>query len=349
MNNIVNQALEDSNLPQVICIGEALLDRLGPLGGDPLIDKPVEDRLGGAPANVACCLAKLGIQSAFCGRLGADFIGKDFQNLFKARGVNFQGLQIDDQRPSRIVLVHRDETGERSFQGFVGDIGMGFADQAFSFSDLLQPWSGLIPQAIWLLVGTIPLASRTSEEALLRSIDEAHTSGIQLALDINWRSTFWDLTSSPESGPTKNDLKKIAPLLEKADLLKLANEEALWFFNSNDPWKISSSLSKRPDVVITDGAKPVCWSIAGFGGEMEAFAPPSVVDTTGAGDAFTAGLIYKLLSFELDQLSKQIAEEIIQFANACGSHVCKGLGAIDSQPYLQDIDDLLSFSNGGMS
>ena len=59
MNNIVNQAFEDSNLPQVICIGEALLDRLGPLGGDPLIDKPVEDRLGGAPANVACCLAKL--------------------------------------------------------------------------------------------------------------------------------------------------------------------------------------------------------------------------------------------------------------------------------------------------
>ncbi len=340
MNNIVNQAFQDSNLPQVICIGEALLDRLGPLGGDPLIDKPVEDRLGGAPANVACCLAKLGIQSAFCGRLGADFIGKDFQNLFKARGVNFQGLQIDDQRPSRIVLVHRDETGERSFQGFVGDIGMGFADQAFSFSDLLQPLSGLIPQATWLLVGTIPLAASTSEEALLRSIDEAHTSGIQLALDINWRSTFWDPTSSPESGPTKNDLTKIAPLLEKADLLKLANEEALWFFNSNDPWKISRSLSKRPDVVITDGAKPVRWSIAGFGGEMEVFAPPSVVDTTGAGDAFTAGLLNQLLRLPAKPQNQKEAEHVVSFAAACGALVCRGAGSIDPQP---SYDEVISF------
>ena len=75
----------------------------------------------------------------------------------------------------------------------------------------------------------------------------------------------------------------------------------------------------------------------------------SVVDTTGAGDAFTAGLIFKLTSIELDQISQQIAEEIIQFGIACGSHVCKGVGAIDSQPYLEDIDNLLSLSKGGIS
>ena len=67
-----------------------------------------------------------------------------------------------------------------------------------------------------------------------------------------------------------------------------------------------------------------------------------MVDTTGAGDAFTAGLIYKLISFDLDQISQKIAEEIIQFGIACGSHVCKGVGAIDAQPYLDDIDNLLS-------
>ena len=46
--------------PQVLCLGEALVDRLGPPGGDPALDQPVEDRLGGAPANVACALARLG-------------------------------------------------------------------------------------------------------------------------------------------------------------------------------------------------------------------------------------------------------------------------------------------------
>ena len=51
----------------------------------------------------------------------------------------------------------------------------------------------------------------------------------------------------------------------------------------------------------------------------------------------------------MDQINEQIAEETIQFAIACGSHVCKGLGAIDSQPYLEDIDNLLTVSRGGMS
>ncbi len=71
-----------------------------------------------------------------------------------------------------------------------------------------------------------------------------------------------------------------------------------------------------------------------------------MVDTTGAGDAFTAGLIYKLLSVELDQIDQQAAEDIIQFGIACGSHVCTGLGAIDPQPYLEDIENLLSLSKG---
>ena len=69
----------------------------------------------------------------------------------------------------------------------------------------------------------------------------------------------------------------------------------------------------------------------------------------GAGDAFTAGLIYKLLTVELNQISPKIAEEIIQFSIACGAHVCQGEGAINPQPYLEDINKLLSLSNGGMS
>jgi fructokinase len=60
----------------VLCFGEALVDRLGPLGGDPATDLPVDDRLGGAPANVACGLARLGTKTAFIGRLGRDEIGE---------------------------------------------------------------------------------------------------------------------------------------------------------------------------------------------------------------------------------------------------------------------------------
>lgn len=60
----------------MLCFGEALVDRLGPLGGDPATDLPVDDRLGGAPANVACGLARLGTKTALIGRLGRDEIGE---------------------------------------------------------------------------------------------------------------------------------------------------------------------------------------------------------------------------------------------------------------------------------
>ena len=65
----------------VIAIGEALIDRLGPLGGDPSVDIPVKDCFGGAPANVACALSRLGANVSFIGSLGNDAYGNNLKNL----------------------------------------------------------------------------------------------------------------------------------------------------------------------------------------------------------------------------------------------------------------------------
>ena len=115
----------------------------------------------------------------------------------------------------------------------------------------------------------------------------------------------------------------IQPLLEQAALIKLAREEALWFFNSDDPGTIQQALAKRPDIVVTDGASPVRWQVGDESGQQAAFQPPSVVDTTGAGDAFTAGLLHRWAA---------ASQERIRFAAACGALVCGGAGGIDPQP-----------------
>ena len=317
--------------PKVICLGEALVDRLGPLGKDPYaasLDQ-CDDKLGGAPANVACALGRLGIPTAFVGRLGVDEIGDSFVKLFNSRSVDLSGLQMDYLRPTRIVLVRRTFEGERFFQGFAGDLGSGFSDQALSLSDLKLSWPSLSSNAEWLYVGTIPLASPLSSECLLWALDRCHEGGIRIALDVNWRSSFWGCNFDSISGDHVRDLRSMQILLSSVSLLKLAKEEAQWLFGTFVPSDISSGLPQHPDVVVTDGANPVHWHISGNSGVINVFSPPRVVDTTGAGDAFCAGLLHQLIHKNHDPHKY---EQIFRFAAGCGAVVCGGAGAIDPQP-----------------
>ena len=309
----------------VVCLGEALIDRLGPPGGDPAEDLPVDDRLGGAPANVACGLARLGTPVAFVGRLGQDAVGEAFSSLFSERGLDTALLQRDAERPSRIVLVRRSRDGERQFQGFAGDEGAGFADQA------LEP--ALLPQARWLLIGTLPLAAPGSASALLSAVRQARNQGTAIALDVNWRPTFWDADADPSAGPPPSALAAIRPLLEQAALIKLAREEAIWFFGSAQAQVISGLLPQAPDVVVTDGAEPVTWWMEGASGSLAAFRPSDVVDTTGAGDAFTAGLLH---CWDLPPAHR------VRFAAGCGALVCSGAGGIDPQPSAPEVEAFIA-------
>jgi A/G-specific adenine glycosylase len=330
--------------PQVICLGEALVDRLGPLGGDPATAPAelLDDRLGGAPANVACALARLGTPTAFVGRLGEDAIGEAFVELLTARGVDLSALQRDANRPSRIVLVHRDATGERSFGGFAGDQGLGFADQALEQGPLEQALPPLLTGAQWLQIGSIPLASPTAAQALHRAAALARAHGVAVALDVNWRPTFWDPAATAASGPPAAAVAAMRPLLDQAALLKLAAEEAQWLFSSRDPKQVAAALPQRPAVVITDGGQQLAWCFGAHSGSMPAFAV-EVVDSTGAGDAFLAGLLHRLCA-EPDLLSADgdgaIADRLtaaIRFASACGALVCQGAGGIDPQPAAEQV------------
>ena len=116
----------------------------------------------------------------------------------------------------------------------------------------------------------------------------------------------------------------------------MAREEAFWFFNTDDPGAIQQALPQRPDVVVTNGAAPVRWQLAGESGQQAAFQPPTVVDTTGAGDAFTAGLLHRWVTPPVER---------VRFAAACGALVCGGAGGIDPQPTEAQVEAFL----GGVS
>ena len=331
--------------PQVLCFGEALVDRLE--GGG----LSAADHLGGAPANVACALARLGTPVAFLGRLGRDGPGRSLAALLQERGVDSSGLQWDPQRPTRVVRVRRVPGGERRFGGFVGERGAGFADQAVEREPLLAGAAPLLKRARWLLVGTLALASPATAAAQTALVAAAAAAGVGVAVDLNWRPSFWGLEPdappppTPAPGSGAGPRQAIAALLERADLIKAAAEEAAWLFGAAaDPAAISAGLPRRPAVLITDGPRPVRWwwpGGGGCGGEQPAF-PLRAVDTTGAGDAFTAGLLHQLCARPAADRSAEALAAAVAFAAACGALTCRGAGAITPQPTAAEVASLLA-------
>ena len=311
---------------QVICIGEALIDKIINKS-----DSNFKNYLGGAPANVVCALRKLNVPAGFIGCLGDDDFGRRFIKLFQQLDINIDFLQIAQQCSTRIVKVKRDESGDRSFSGFENTKFNTFADEMLDKLLIINNKEKLKKQFLntkYIVTGTNLLAFSKSSKSLYYILDFAKNFRIKVIIDVNWREIFWEHCNIEKD----MKLKKVKNFLHYADILKLANEEAYLLFNTNDPSQISKVLTKRPDVIITNGANPINWYLNGIKGSHEIVNNTSkILDTTGAGDAFLAGLISRYYFNSNHDNYSQINENI-KFASVCGLLTCFGEGAIDQQP-----------------
>ena len=112
------------------------------------------------------------------------------------------------------------------------------------------------------------------------------------------------------------------------------------FFENENPYLVSQQLLKRPDVVITDGGESISWYINGFQGSTDPSNSQNIIDTTGAGDAFLAGLISTFISCGYPSNEFEI-EDCIKFASVCGLLTCFGEGAIEQQPNYEKVNKFL--------
>ena len=322
---------------KVICIGEALVDQIINNPG-----KNCKNYLGGAPANVACALKKLGVDTEFIGRVGDDEYGREFINLFRDLGVNIQFIQIDNNCSTRIIKVCIDNNGDRSFSGFVNSQNL-FADEMLDrkiFESNENSLKNIFEESKYLITGTNLLASEKSSEALLFLVQYANQFDVRIVIDANWRDIFWDYSNKASHLHRIEHIKEIQKFLLHADVLKLSHEEAILFFRNDNPVLISQSLGKRPDVIITNGDKPISWFINGIQGITKVIELCKVVDTTGAGDSFLAGLISQLLK-QNKRPDKKSLNKYIEFASACGLISCLGEGAIEPQPNFKKVQHYL--------
>ena len=322
----------------VICIGEALIDRIKNKS-----NQEFTDFLGGAPANVACALRKLQIDTAFIGRIGSDEFGKKFINQFKELEVNIKFLQLDDYLPTRIVKVDRDNSGDRYFSGFDTSLNTVFADEALDRNEIkknIRSLEKLFLKTKYFVCGTIILSSSRSYQAIHYLLNTANKFDLKIIIDLNWREVFWDFAISSSKTSKKEKIDLIRNFLNYAHILKLAKEEAILFFEIENPLKISETMSNRPDVIITDGANPISWFINGIQGTTKVNNSFKIIDTTGAGDAFLSGLISQLISFDYP-LNESEIQNCVQFASVCGLLTCLGEGAIEQQPDYPKVNEFL--------
>jgi len=192
----------------------------------------------------------------------------------------------------------------------------------------------------YLVTGTILLSSPISAETIFFLWRKAKKFQVKIIIDLNWREVFWDHSSYSSKISKDQRVYLIKNFLNHAHVLKLAKEEATLFFEHENPSLISQQLLKQPDVIITNGKNPVSWYINGLQGITETPTSQKIVDTTGAGDAFLAGLISKLISSGYPSNKLEI-EDCIKFACVCGLLTCLGEGAIEQQPYYEKVNKFL--------
>lgn len=296
-------------MKKIWVLGDAVVDLL-PDGEGRLLQCP-----GGAPANVAVGIARLGGQSAFIGRVGDDPFGRFMAKTLADEKVDVKSMRLDPAHRTSTVVVDLDDHGERSFTFMVRPS----ADLFLESADLPTFSAGE-----WLHVCSIALSAEPSRSTTFEAMAAIREAGGYVSFDPNIRPDLW---------PDENELRRcLEQALQSADVVKLSVEE-LAFLTGNVEVNVGldTLMARCPArlVLVTQGKEGV---IAWHQGTVKHYpaTPVECVDTTGAGDAFVAGLLYGLAA-------GQDLTPVIALAQRCGALATTAKGAMTALPWQHDL------------
>lgn len=270
---------------------------------------------GGAPANVAVAIARLGGHSAFFGRVGQDPLGRFMQQTLREENVDTEFMLLDNAQRTSTVIVDLDDNGERSFTFMVKPS----ADQFLVQQDI-PPFK----MGQWLHVCSIALANEPSRSTTLEAMRRIKSAGGYVSFDPNLREEVW---AEPQQ------LKSVVhQAIELADVIKFSDDELMYL---TDTQSLDAGLSAIEQyhntlVLVTQGAKG---ALVVFNNSQRLISgqPVKPVDTTGAGDAFVGGLLAQLSQSD-DWKNDATIELAVQWANGCGALATTQKGAMTALP-----------------
>ena len=307
-------------------LGDALVDMKPALSNE---GKPcMEPNPGGTVANMLSACACLGMSCVFIGKVGEDIFGRYMAREFQFHGVDISGIRFDEAVRTTLSFVSLDEKGERSFS-FYRHPG---ADSMLSEEEVD---CGLIASAKVFHFSAMPLTNEPARSACRKAIRVAKESGCLLSCDVNLRKNLWpDLRKAKEV---------IWDFIRYADILKASEEELEFLTGCSDIKKAVDMIYdayRNPLIVATLGAEGCYFKRGKDVGRLCTYEA-CAVDTTGAGDAFVGGMLYRLLKNpkKLNEYSAEEIHEVFDFANAAGTCSVTKVGSMSSMPHISDVLD----------
>lgn len=306
-------------MTDVMCLGELLIDFVPIVTGCDLASaETFKKAAGGAPANVAVGLSRFGVASGFMGRIGDDGFGRFLVQTLVEAGVDTRALLPTDAAPTALAFVSLRADGEREFLFYRSPS----ADMLFSPEDVNE---AALAQAKMLHFGSIGLISDPSRSGTLHAVETARRLGLRIAYDPNLRLRLWPSAEAARAGMRLG--------LSHAEIVKIGEEEIHFLTGLHDPIAGARSLwhDRLRLMAVTRGAEGCLWLTPEAEGAVPGLAVEAV-DTTGAGDAFMAGLLAGLLELGDGPLGAAALDRICLFANAAGAVTTTARGAIPSLP-----------------
>ncbi|MHA7967112.1 carbohydrate kinase family protein [Paenibacillus sp. CAU 1782] len=314
-------------MAKVFTIGEALIDFIPDTKGVQLKDVGSFARAaGGAPANVACAVAKLGGDSAFIGMVGEDAFGDHLVETLEGAHVDVAHVFRTGEAGTALAFVSLKEDGNRDFSFYRNPS----ADMLLSEAHIGDNW---FAAGDVLHFCSVDLIEAPVKYAHKRAISLMKQQGGIISFDPNVRLPLW---------PSKEACRAaILEFLPFSDILKISDEELAFITGINDEAEAIQSLFEGDvkHIIYTRGAEGATWfSRSGDSVTVPGFKV-EVADTTGAGDSFIGGLLYRLQQegAGLSVLDRNTAAEWLAFANATGAATATKAGAIDALPALGEV------------
>ncbi|MBN1678772.1 MAG: carbohydrate kinase [Anaerolineae bacterium] len=318
----------------VLCIGEALIDFVSRERGATLITASHYTAVtGGAPANVAAGLARLGRHARLIATVGDDAFGRKISHDLETIGVDC-ALKFDPDHYTTLAFVKLGSKGDRDFQ---------FSSGAHDYLTADQITEADVRGARIVHYGSISLRKPESREATLRAIHLAKSAGVACSCDPNWRPDLW-----PDQDKGR---EAVLESIAHADIFKISDADLHFLVPGcgDDYAGALQTIGFTGWVAAVTLGRDGAWYRVGEHTGRVPSPSVQVVETTGAGDAFTASMLDSLLAHDLDvsSLDAQTVRYLFLRAAAAGALTATDYGALPALPDHAGIDLLLRMSHFG--